>query len=297
MSFFYGILKVDLLRVVMIMKIYHVTAFPYQSSGGNKAGVVYPADSLTMFEQKAIAKRLNYSETAFVMKSRLADFKVRFFTPEKEVDLCGHATIGTFNTLRDEGVLTVGQYTQQTEAGLLRLDILKDEVYMEQKKPLFGETVSKRVMKKCFNEHHFANEDLKMQIVSTGLREVLVPIKDVETLNKMTPNFKKMLQICEQYRVIGFHLFAFDEAGKVFGRNFAPAVGINEESATGTSNGALACYLQRYVSPEKTSYVFYQGFSMDLPSEIKVNLDLDKRKSVEAVWVGGHATILEVETT
>lgn len=278
------------------LNIYHVTVFPYESEGGNKAGVVYPADGLTKAEQQAIAKRLNYSETAFIMESRLADFKVRFLTPTSEVDLCGHATIGSFNSLRDEGHLKVGEYTQQTEAGILRLNVRSDDVYMEQKKPLFGETVSQRVMRKCFGEKDFVHPDYKTQIVSTGMREIFIPIKDVDTLNHLTPNYKKMIQICKQYRVIGCHAFAFGDDGRIYGRNFAPAVGIEEESATGTSNGALACYLWRYVSEAQTKYVLYQGFSMGLPSEIKVNLELDKRGDIETVWVGGNALILERET-
>lgn len=278
------------------MKIYHASAFPKTEQGGNKAGVVYPADALKKPDMQRIAKDLGYSETAFVLKSRLADFKVWFFTPTEQVDLCGHATIATFNLLRDEGIIDVGMYTQQTEAGILKLDVRDSDVYMQQKNPLYGEYVSKRVIRKCFEEEDFINEDLKIQIVSTGLREIFVPIESVETLNKLTPKFKKMTQIAKQYRVIGMHLFAFDEDGQLYGRNFAPGVGINEESATGTSNGALACYLHRYYDETQTEYTLYQGFSMNLPSEIKVKLDLDHRKDIDVVWVGGTAIKLKEET-
>ncbi|MEC9485140.1 MAG: PhzF family phenazine biosynthesis protein [Candidatus Izemoplasma sp.] len=277
------------------MTIFHATAFPKTKDGGNKAGVVYPADDLSKAEMQAIAKELNYSETAFVLNSRLADFKVWFFTPTEQVDLCGHATIATFNMLRDKGVIAPGMYTQQTEVGILKLDVHEDEVYMQQKNPLFGETVSNRVIRHCFEEKDFIKDKNKIQIVSTGLREIFVPIKDVKTMNQLTPKFKKMTQVANQYRVIGLHLFSFDENGQLYGRNFAPGVGINEESATGTSNGALACYLYRYRDDKKTEYSLYQGFSMNLPSEIKVKLEIDHRQDIKTVWVGGKAIKLKEE--
>ena len=44
----------------------------------------------------AIAKQLGYAETAFISESEIADYKIEYFTPKEEVDLCGHATIGSF---------------------------------------------------------------------------------------------------------------------------------------------------------------------------------------------------------
>jgi len=97
----------------MANHIYRVTAFSDSAHGGNLAGVVLDADSLSEEQMLKIAKEVGYSETAFVMKSTKADFKVRFFTPTDEVDLCGHATIATFNLLRDLGAITVGDYTKK----------------------------------------------------------------------------------------------------------------------------------------------------------------------------------------
>jgi PhzF family phenazine biosynthesis protein len=68
---------------------------------------------------------MNLSETAYVLPSAGADFKVRFFTPRSEVDLCGHATVGTFAALRDEGKLdtTKSVYYMETKAGVLPVEI------------------------------------------------------------------------------------------------------------------------------------------------------------------------------
>lgn len=84
----------------MKINAYTLNSFAKTKEGGNPAGVVTNADSLSEEEMRKIAAVLGFSETAFVLKSNAADFKVRFFTPNEEVDLCGHATIATFLLLQ-----------------------------------------------------------------------------------------------------------------------------------------------------------------------------------------------------
>ena len=122
-------------------QIYRISAFQDNHRGGNPAGVVLDADLLSERDMLSIAKKVGYSETAFIMKSLNADFKVRFFTPIAEVDLCGHATIAAFNLLRDLHVIKMGRYTQETKAGILQLEIQDKLVYMEQNIPEFGDVI------------------------------------------------------------------------------------------------------------------------------------------------------------
>ena len=269
------------------MSLYRVTAFPKTEYGGNKAGVYLEADKLTEKEMKQIAKEVGYSETAFVSKSDVADFKVRFFTPTHEVDLCGHATIATFNLLRDKKIIEVGTYTQETKAGILKLVIKKEEVYMEQVLPEFFEELSYSDISTCFSNSHYTNDDVPIQIVSTGIKEIFLPVKDNETLNKLKPNFEEIIEASIRHNVIGIHAFSLAEDCDAYGRNFAPIVGIKEESATGTSNGALGCYLHKYVK-KKHKYTLRQGYAMDLPSEIITKLE-SKDNEIVKVWVGGSA--------
>jgi len=70
-----------------------------------KRVLVLDCRSLTPADMAAIAKNLGYSETAFLIKSNIADFKIRYFTPTEEVPLCGHATIATFSLLHSLGKL------------------------------------------------------------------------------------------------------------------------------------------------------------------------------------------------
>ena len=136
---------------LMSRKVYRLNAFAKTEDGGNPAGVVIDAEHLSANQMQAIAKEVGYSETAFVMKSDKADFRVRFFTPTNEVDLCGHATIATFNLLRDLGIVAKGQYTQETKAGVLKIAICEDEVFMEQKLPEFDQILNHDEIIDSFN--------------------------------------------------------------------------------------------------------------------------------------------------
>jgi PhzF family phenazine biosynthesis protein len=263
-----------------------MSAFYKNQNGGNKAGVYIDADELSVEKMQEIAKEVGYSETAFVLKSTQADFKLRFFTPNNEVDLCGHATIATFNLLRDIGLIKEGLHTQETNNGILKLDVKKDLVFMEQFKPLYAEKVKIDDLLNCF-ENLELNKDFYPQIISTGMREIFLGVKNTEILNLLEPNFKKISEISKIYQTIGIHAFALDGNYDAIGRNFAPLVGINEESATGTSNGALACYLARY-HQRKNKYIFAQGYTMNQPSEIIAKLLFDNNE-ISEVWVGGKA--------
>jgi PhzF family phenazine biosynthesis protein len=229
-----------------------------------------------------------------VTKSDKADFEVRFFTPTKEVDLCGHATIGTFNVMRDEGVISCGIYTQKTKAGILKLDVKEDTVYMQQLKPRYYNKLSNNDIQRIFKNDLEIHPEYPVQIVSTGLKEIFLPVLTKDALNALDPKFDQMIDYCLQVGAIGVHAFCLDE-GEVdaLSRNFAPVVGINEESATGTSNGALACYIYKY-HKKKHNYYMEQGLSMNQPSELFVELEVED-DFIHQVWVGGRAEILKVE--
>jgi len=269
-----------------------VTAFSDSIDGGNLAGVVLDADSFSEEQMLEIAKEVGYSETAFVMRSTKADFKLRFFTPTDEVDLCGHATIAAFNLLRDLGIITVGCYTQETKAGILKLQIYDKYVYMEQNAPMYYEIIDKNEIERCFESNHRDYiGDMPIQIVSTGLKDIILHVKNLEILLDLRPNLDLIAAISRKYDAVGIHAFCIDTlySGEAHVRNFAPRYGINEESATGTSNAALSCYLMKYLKTEfDGNFVIEQGYSMKKPSKImaKVRAIGD---DVTEVYVGGSA--------
>jgi PhzF family phenazine biosynthesis protein len=286
----------------MKVKAYTLNSFAKCIEGGNPAGVVLNADDLSEDSMKKIAGIIGFSETAFVMKSGLADFKVRFFTPNEEVDICGHATIGTFSTLLSKRLIKPGKYFQETKAGILSVELKEDSsIMMNQNAPSYHQTISKEEIADSLNiTINEMIEELPVQIVSTGLRDILIPIKNIDMVNAIKPNFEKVSEISSKYNTIGYHIFALESLNdsNAYCRNFAPLYGIPEESATGTSNGALACYLFKYdkiKSDNANHIIIEQGYSMEKPSEIIVALRTEGEDVIE-VKVGGKALNLsEIE--
>lgn len=295
------------------VEIYQVDAFTTYLFGGNPAGVVIDANELTEEEMQKIAREMNCSETAFVLKTKdpKADLKVRFFTPTEEVDLCGHATIATFHVLVHEGkiLLDCEEKTiyQETKAGILPVHLIAtkdgklDRVVMGQTLPKIIETsddTSEIAELLGLESSDLRLNDLPLQIVSTGLPDMMVPIKDLETLKKASPDFSRLAKYQKEKGFISIHAFTFeteDLNNTVHTRDFAPSVGIDEEAATGTANGALAAYLvtNRAVplDDEKIIIRVEQGYVMDRPSEIIAEI-IHEKGDIKEVRVGGRGVIV-----
>lgn len=282
--------------------VYQVQAFSEQPTGGNGAGVVLQTfaepDLLDDTQMQAIAAYMGYSETAFVFPSSKADFKVRFFTGVGEVDLCGHATIATFKTMLELGRIEPGQYHQETLAGVLKLDLPDiNTVFMTQAVPKFLDQLDRAEIARSLNlsvdELH---PDLPVQIVSTGLPDVLVPVCSLEILKRMTPDFDAVRAMSERFDTVGYHVFSLetlDATSTAHCRNLAPRFGIPEEAATGTANGALSAFLYQYGCIDSTqmgSLSFEQGYVLNSPSTIQARLSLEATQILR-VEVGGTACL------
>ena len=279
------------------MRVIILNAFAKAEKGGNPAGVVLDADHLTDASMQEMAARVGFSETAFVQKSAAADFKIRFFTPAAEVDLCGHATIAVFSLLFEQRRLGAGRYSQETKAGVLGVEVQKDAtVFMEQALPLFGKEVGRaQVAGSLGIGLDSLAPDLPVQIVSTGLRDIIVPVTSLAALSGIIPDFDKVSVISQNQEAVGYHVFSLEtqHGSTAHCRNLAPLYGIPEEAATGTSSGALACYLFRHgkINEDQTQrLVFEQGYVLGRPSEILARLDI-RNAAIRGVHVGGKARL------
>lgn len=277
----------------MQIPVYVASGFSKDHKGGNKAGVVLMEKTLTTTQKMAIAKQLGYAETAFISESMIADYKFEYFTPKEEVDLCGHATIASFVILKYLKKLFQTHYTIETNSGVLTVTIKEDIIFMEQTSPMFYDVLSPNELSDCFDIKAIDYRN-PIQIVSTGLKDILIPIKDETQLQALQPNFEKIKEISKDHNVIGMHLYTFNEE-RMICRNFAPLYDINEEAATGTSNGALACYLYQRLGLSKEVYVFEQGYSLHSPSEIVVKLTTNSENEIEKVYVGGKGYYCETK--
>ena len=275
-----------------MVDVYVAVAFSKDAKGGNKAGVVLGRSELTSVQKAAIAKEMGYSETAFVLDSDKADFKLQYFTPTEEVPLCGHATIAAFSTLKLLNMLDKPDCTIETEAGILNIHIKDDGlILMEQNRPAYLEVLDSDIFTGCI-ERNFIDHRFPIQIVSTGLNDVMLPVDSVEHLEQLSPDFEMIANMSKEKEVVGVHAFTIIKESDVTAicRNFAPLYGINEESATGTASCALACYLFKYYK-QQSQYVFEQGHNMGDISRIVVNLSYHENV-IDSVFVGGYGYLL-----
>lgn len=269
------------------MQYYIVDAFTDRLFGGNPAGVVlldndFPSDSL----MQQVAAELRYSETAFVRRDGAEEFTVRYFTPRSEVDLCGHATIATFGLLWQLGKVGDNVCMNHTLAGDLEV-MAGERVMMQMATPrMVGEV--KDVERLC-RIMQCAVPLLPVEIISTGLPDIMLPVQSEEELEALAPDMAALAALSRELEVVGVHAFVQTGDGyTAHVRNFAPLYGVDEESATGTANAALTHYLQRRDFIQTGNECsFMQGEKMGRPSVVETLLRPDG-----TIFVGGHCHIV-----
>ncbi len=279
-------------------------SFTYENSGGNGAGVILLDKELTKQEKQQMATEIGLSETAFILMVDEENFNVSFFTPVCEVDLCGHATIAAFFYLGLEGFIKgfneIKKVYQHTKLGKLEIEAafkgnVIDYILMQQQSPqIYDELIGddKSEIARSLNidiESIGLNQfSIEPTIVSTGLKDIIIPVKSRDILNNLNVNLNLINELSHIYDVVGYHVYTI-EGNRVFARNFAPRVGINEECATGTSNGALGCLLYRkdIITGE---FMVIQGESMNEASQIYVKVE--NIDDILDVRVGGKASII-----
>lgn len=131
------------------------------------------------------------------------------------------------------------------------------------------------------------DEDMLPAVIDNGIATMVLPVKNKEVLLNLNPKRRRMEELAEKYDCLTFHLFHYDsERGVAEQRNFSPAIGIWEESATGTGSGAMYYYLKAKNKLAKEKLVANQGRKIGRPSEIFVH------SKNERIYVGGTACIV-----
>ena len=276
----------------MRLRYFIVDAFTSEPFGGNPAGVVlldgdFPSERL----MQQVAAELRYSETAFVKQQSSDEFTVRYFTPCSEVDLCGHATIASFGVLWQHGLISENSpIVNHTLAGDLMVRIDR-QVMMQMAAPsvLDKQVDSTRLPRIMAGEQPMEWPDLPIEVVSTGLPDIIMPVQDLDALNALRPDMDALAAYSKELDVVGVHAFVLSDDGyTAHVRNFAPLYGVPEESATGTANGALTHYLHYHgIIAANASCRFMQGEAMQRPSVVSTRL-----QDNGDIWVGGDSVIV-----
>ncbi|OXY82187.1 PhzF family phenazine biosynthesis protein [Oceanimonas doudoroffii] len=285
-----------------------VNGFVAEGHGGNPAGVVLNADRYSAQQMQAIAKGVGLSETAFVSTSQTEGFKLDFFTPNRRIAHCGHATIAAFSYLAAQGVLGEGETSKETVDGPRKVVIKEGAAYMEQLAPRYAfssdwseQGVAQKDVLEALNlSADKLAQGLPIAVVNTGNRFVIVAVNGAQTLAHLAPDFAKITAISDKLDVIGFYVFTTEtrqHTADATTRMFAPRFAIEEESATGMAAGPLACYLHDVVNMNKQVFEIRQGEYMlpASPSVIHVELSLNAGK-ITSLMAGGHGKLMEERT-
>ena len=276
------------------MKYYVVDAFTDVPFGGNPAGVVMLGEGTPLPSDKQmqqIAAELRFPETAFVQQNGPDDFTLRYFTPCSEVDVCGHATIATFGLMSKQGIIQPGAVCRNhTRAGELEVKV-DEKVMMQMAKPkVIVPLLDVEYLHDIMSGMNMIDwPDMPVEVISTGLPDIIMPVGNVEGLNALKPDMDALTELSRELNVIGVHAFAISDDGyTAHVRNFAPLYGVPEESATGTANAALNYYLyRRNIVKHDQECRFLQGEVMQRPSVVATKMTKDG-----TVYVGGHSALV-----
>ena len=287
-----------------------VDAFTDTPLSGNAAGVVPDADGMSDEAMQAVARELNASETAFLLSSNDADRRVRYFTPTREVDLCGHATIASHAALADPELglvgLDDGTHTLETNVGVLDIELDDGTVWMSQNEPEIREVdTGYDELAETLGVRETALDglgaDLPIARASTGLPFLMVPVEYLSDLSGMEPDLTAIERLADDHDCTGVYVFTFDtlEAeSTLHARMFAPGAGVPEDPVTGTASGACGAYLDRFgaFDPTPEEMRFEQGHFLDRDGFVRV--DASDATATGHVRVGGTAAVaLDGEVT
>jgi trans-2,3-dihydro-3-hydroxyanthranilate isomerase len=292
---------------VSIHPLLTVDAFTTRPLGGNPCAVVFDADSLSAETMLAIAGEMNLSETAFVLRSSLADFRARYFTPRVEIPLAGHPTIATVHALVDTGRLRLGEertaISLELRDGPIAVEVLAgggrvEQIVMTQPKPAFLRVHDPaQVLPALSLGPADALPGVPLQTVSTGTPQLMVPLRDHAALRRARIDGPLYERLVEQGDFMSAHLFSLGGAtpeGRTFARHLG-APGVSEDPATGSATGGMAAYLWHHGLVDSPVFTAEQGHWMGRPSTIRVEV-VGAPAAIEAVRVGGTAvTVLRGE--
>ena len=264
-------------------RFFQVDVFTDRPFGGNPLAVFPDAEGLPTDQMQSLAREMNLSETTFVLPPGAADadFKVRIFTPAAELPFAGHPVVGTHWVLAHLGRVDLSEPVTQVRfelgVGVLSADLhvvggKVERVVMTQDRPAFlaiVEGISELAQGLGLPAEAITETGLPVQLVSTGVPQMMVPVRslaEIQALDAGKLNTAVLNRICDAVGtkcVMVFALATERPESAVHTRMFAPLLGVPEDPATGSANGALGAYLVHHravpVTEPTTHIVSEQG--------------------------------------
>lgn len=254
--------------------IYQVDAFTSEPFRGNPAGVCILDNTPEPGWMQNIAMEMNLSETAFVFPGKDGERIIRFYTPEAEVPLCGHATLSASHILYETGLAAVDEkIVFSSRSGALISSKNGSWITMN-----FPADTIKQVSELA--EFEKATGFRPVELYDTGNFWSLALLKDEKQLKSITPDFVRMKG--SKYGDLIVTAPSADKAYDYSIRCFAPAVGINEDPVTGSAQCALGPFWN--MKTGKNDFICHQVSKRG--GILKVSLKGDR------VDIGGQAVTM-----
>ncbi len=279
--------------------VHLVDVFAAGPLGGNPAPIVIDAAGLTDAEMQAVARRYGH-ESGFVLPPPTGsdcDFAFRFWVPNHEMEMCGHATVGAVWLLDHLGRLPRDRIAIWTQSGRVtahvaaggQVEITQPPGRLEPVPEAQAEILS------VLGIAADALAPLPIQNACTSRVKTLVPLASVAVLDGLQPDFGRVEALCERIGSTGLYPYApFDRDAQVFdARQFPKSSGYPEDAATGIAAAALAFGLLQngLVEASGRPIRVRQGRAMGRPSEIGLRFRLDQAGRVEGCWLGGSVRL------
>ncbi len=253
----------------MAIDIYQVDAFAREPFRGNPAGVCLPGEPQPAEWMQAVAREMNLSETAFLWPEG-EGYRLRWFTPAVEVDLCGHATLASAHILWETGRLSPAEAARfHTRSGLLAAVRRGEWIELD-----FPATPVERAP-----EPEGLREALGVSPVAVGRScfDYVVEVAGEETVRRLQPDMARLRAIPTRLVVVTSK--AATPGYDFVSRSFGPRVGVDEDPVTGSSHSALGPYWAERLG--KGEFVAYQASQRG--GELRVRLEGGR------VAIGGQA--------
>ena len=279
-----------------------VDAFTDRPFAGNPCAIIFEADTLDDNLMLQIASEMALPETAFVCKSTQADFRVRYFTPEREIPLAGHPTIATTYAFIESGRFQPkpgkNRLTLELRDGPIEVEVLFnagaiENITMFQRKPVFMSIYKPSDIASIFGlkQEDFLS-DAPIQTVDTGTPMLMVPVKNVDVLRKIELHFDEYRAFRAHADFFSSHFFClggYTPMGDTFARHLSIPPDIVEDAFTGSATGCMGAYLWKYQLIQNPRFVAEQGHWMGRPGQATVEIT-GPPDAIESVMVGGTAT-------
>jgi len=284
----------------MTMQLVRVFALPGAESGGNPAPVWLDADAMTTAEMQEHT-RVGGHESVFVLKpsSDAHRFRMRYFVPRHEMEMCGHATIGALWLLHERGLWNGEPVAVETLSGTVEGRHVQGTVEISQPRAeiqVVGDALVQEIAR-CLGVE-------VRQIVgpvlnaATSRVKTLIRLESLDVLHTLRVELARVEALCDRLGSTGLYPYALaDSDGPVVSaRQFPRSSGYPEDAATGIAAAALAWGLreQALAGDAATLVTVRQGEAMGSPSSIGVRLPA-RGQEAQGCWLRGEAQAMGSE--